>query len=126
MVECPHACTVVVIETPKLLLVFKSFDECVMFLGISLLGGLALPCPLISCFLLFVSQFLGRHFLGRLFLACLLWLDDFGCGATSLTFQRVDLRTHHDDLFLFFSGLVCPKHSLRQGDMPHNCSQHRP
>ena len=69
-------------------------------------GGLAIPCPLIDSPLLLVSRFLGRHFLGGLFLACWFQLVDLDSNAPMFLFQRIDLCSHCHDLFLFFSGLA--------------------
>ena len=59
---------------PIILLIFKCFDECIIFLRIHLFRWLVLPGPLVIDLFLFVCRFLGRSLLGGLFLGCLLWI----------------------------------------------------
>ena len=84
----------------------KILDEGIVFVTVSIFGGLVLPCPLIVGLLLLVLHFLWWHFLGCQFLAHCLGLVGFvGC-ALMFLFQGINFSSHCNNLFLFFSGLA--------------------
>ena len=65
----PHARPIVMVKTPIIFLAFESLDEGGFFFTVCIFGRFSLPHPFVAGFLLLFLSFLGRRFLGGLFLA---------------------------------------------------------